>query len=127
MSTSKPKRAIAAGRYGAKMANTKVHGKDGCLHRLSFPLYSVKLYEARERKKDGAITWRFVKHLSEGHTWFPTVLDWAEKRAAEEGLDFEPGLTHGTVETPAPPPPEPASPPPIVWAEDFDDTQTLFD
>ena len=121
------KRAITAGRFGSKMATTKVRDRYNCYHNLSFPLYSVKLYEARERKKDGAITWRFVEHLSAGHTWLPTVERWAEERAEEEGLDFEPELTHGTIETPAPPPPVPEPPPPIIWAEDFDDTRTLFD
>jgi hypothetical protein len=105
--------AITAGRYGSKQANKRVPGH-GTFH---FPLYSVKLYEARKRKSDGAVTWRFVKHLTDGHTWYPTVEGWAEDLARTSGVSFEPGLVHGTVETPPPPPPEPE---PVVWDEGND-------
>ena len=86
--------AVTAGRYGSQQATTP--GK------LSFPLYSVKLYETRARQSDGAVTWRFVRHISKGHTWAPTVERWAEAEAEARGLSYEHGLIHGVVETPAP-------------------------
>lgn len=105
------KQAVTVGRYGSKMANKQVPGHGT----FSFPLYSVKLYEARVRQSDGAVTWRFVEHLTRGHSWEPTVERWAESKADELGLPYEQGLTQGRVETP-PPEPEPEPEPP-TWDE----------
>jgi len=81
--------AITCGRMGSRMANVK-RGR----RTLSFPIYSVKLYALRERA-DGVKTWRFVRHLSDGHTVFSTVERQAEQEALLKGLSFVPNLIHG--------------------------------
>jgi len=85
-------KAITVGRFGSKMAAVRTKWTGQTLH---FPLYSVKLYEARPRQRDGKVTWRFVEHLSESHSWEPTVETWAHEEAARQGLPFMANLTHG--------------------------------
>lgn len=53
--------AITVGRYGNACATVR-RGRT----RLSFPVWSVKLYRAVRRQDDGVLTWRFIKHLSPG-------------------------------------------------------------
>ena len=81
-------RVITAGRAGSSMATVRAT-------RLSFPLYCVKLYEARPRKADGVYTYRLVDHLSAGHTWFPTSVKRAEAMAENLGLPYHTDCVQG--------------------------------
>ncbi len=90
-------KAITAGRFGSSQATVQST-------KLTFALYSVKLYETRTRQSDGAVTWRFVRHLSNGHTYLPTVKGMALDKAADLGLPYIEALVHGAVEIPAPEP-----------------------
>lgn len=55
-------RIVTVGRYGARMATTRKGTA-----RLSFPLYAVKVYEARPRM-DGKLTYRLVETLDDTAT-----------------------------------------------------------
>ncbi|MCP4741381.1 MAG: hypothetical protein GY871_04020 [Actinomycetales bacterium] len=91
-SSQQPKQAVSTGRMGTRQAIVR---KGGCT--MAFPIYSAKLYELRPRQSDGAMTWRFVEHLTEGHTGYKTTEARAVALAEERGLPYEPGLLYGQI------------------------------
>ena len=56
--------------------------------------YSVQLYDTRLRK-DGALVWRFVEHLSPEYSDFTLVMHKALTQAGDWGIPYLSDLKHG--------------------------------
>lgn len=80
-------------RAGAQCASFKVKNSF-----FTVPVWTVAVYEAKPRKADGKLTWRYV--ISIGATRSACrpsmrLCDEARLVAAERGLSYVPGIRHG--------------------------------
>jgi hypothetical protein len=66
---------------------------------LSFPIWAIKVYEARVRAKDGQKTWRLVEMVAgpSGNVPSDRFMSQAQAWASARGLDFRAGVRHGDV------------------------------
>jgi len=85
-------RIITVGRNGARMARTPSG--------FSFPVWSVKLYEARARQSDGVLTYRLRDVLScsvSGRAPSARLMEEAMAIAHTRGLRFALNVVQGTL------------------------------
>lgn len=88
-----PRRVVTVARAGTKMASFKRGG-----HRFSKPVWTAAIYEARKRKRDGAVTWRLAERFGRevsGNTPSGRFLREVQEAAAELGLPFVEGIKYG--------------------------------
>ena len=87
---------VTVARDGARCANIKRGGV-----RLSFPVWTVAVYEARARKRDGVVTWRRVESYGPSVACArgpsDALVERARSFALDTGLPFARKVRHGDV------------------------------
>lgn len=62
-----------------------------------YPYHQPALYEARARKSDGVVTWRYVKHLGRARRSQRLAWEGAKEHSAAYSVPLYRGIRHGAI------------------------------